>query len=434
MKITNLVVDDTLYLDKGDTFILKKGKNINSNNLINLALEKEPSLIYTNQKLNNKNIKKINIKKYEKEILKNNKINPVIIGITGTNGKTSTSTIIYKTLKDNGKKVMLIGSNGVFYSDKFYKTRNTTISSLSINYLINKFLDNDSYLVIELSSQGYSRVKHLKLDYLIFTNLSNEHLDYHKTMTRYFKAKLRIINLLKDKSKLYVNYDDKYGKIIAKKISLANKYSLNDLTINNINPIELTIKENYIKSNLKGEFNIYNLYSSYLVLKNIIDDKKIIESFQEIVINGRNNEYCFNNKNIIIDYAHTPDSFRNIISFYNKVKMNNLYILFGFGGNKDKKKRKLMLEEAYKFSNNIILCEDNSRNEPFFKIMKSAIKKNYDGLIIIENREKAIKYAINQMEINDYLLILGKGNEEYLLKNNKIIKYSDYEVIKSCFF
>jgi len=427
----NLISDDTYYLDNNDVFIAKKGKNIDLFNLINIAKSKKPKYIITNKKINDIIYIK-NLKKFENKIIKKYKINPRIIGVTGTNGKTSTTTIIYSILKSLNKKVMLIGSNGVYYNKLKLKTRNTTPSRLSILYLINKYLDNDSYLVIELSSQSYDRIKTFKIDYLVFTNLNKEHLDTHKTMTRYFNAKKKIINLLKNKENLFINIDDNYGKKLKKMYTESRGYSLNDLKIINTNPIEFNFNNLVFKSKLSGEFNVYNIYSSYLLINKIINEnEKIINALKDINhIEGRNNIYYYKTNKVIIDYAHTPFSFENIIKHYSNVEHNNLYILFGFGGNKDINKRSEMLEIAYKYSKNIILTEDNNRNESFINIIKSSLKKEKENIVIIQNRKEAIKFIMNKLTDNDILLILGKGNEDYMLKNNKIYPYSDYEEIK----
>ena len=200
----NLISDDTNYLTNEDILILKRGKNYKIDQILKEAKSKNPKLIISNY--HHKDIYYVkNINKYEKKIIKEYNVNPTIIGVTGTNGKTSTSTIIYSVLKKLNKKVMLIGTNGIYFNDFKLPTRNTTPSKLTILYLINKYLDNNSYLIIELSSQSYSRIKSLYIDYLIFTNLSKEHLDTHKTMKRYFKAKIKIINLLKNKENLFIN-------------------------------------------------------------------------------------------------------------------------------------------------------------------------------------------------------------------------------------
>lgn len=428
--MNKLIVDDTFYLSKGDIFLLNKGKNYDIDYLINKAKEKEPSLIISS--LKNKDVKHIkNINKYLNNYLKSLKIHPTIIGVTGSNGKTSTTTIIYKILKSLNKKVMLIGTNGVYVDSLNLKVRNTTISNLSIHYLINKYLDNDSYLIMELSSQGYERVKNIKFDYIIYTNLDNEHLDYHKTMKKYFKAKIKILNLVKNKENLIINKDDYYGKKLIIKYKKASFYSLKDLNIISNNPISFIYKNKEINSLLTSDFNIYNLYSSYLLLNKIlkeefIDKFKIIES-----INGRNNLINYKNNKIIIDYAHTPKSVDNISKFYKSLSPNNLYIILGFGGNKDIKKRSIILDNALKYTNNIIITEDNSRNEEFINIIKTSLQKETNNLIIIQNRKEAIRYGILLLKDNDTLLILGKGNEEYILKNNKMITHSDYkEVIK----
>lgn len=427
----NLISDDTNYLTNEDIFILKRGKNYKIDQILKEAKSKNPKLIISNY--HHKDIYYVkNINKYEKKIIKEYNVNPTIIGVTGTNGKTSTTTIIYSVLKKLNKKVMLIGSNGIYFNDFKLPTRNTTPSKLTILYLINKYLDNNSYLIIELSSQSYSRIKSLHIDYLIFTNLSKEHLDTHKTMKRYFKAKIKIINLLKNKENLFINIDDNYGKKLLKKYKIAQTYSIKDINIISNNPIKFIFNNYKVTSKLSGNFNIYNILSSILVVNKIFTNlESIIESIKDIdVIEGRNNVYNYKNNKIIIDYAHTPYSFENIISHYYHLKFNSIYILFGFGGNKDISKRSEMIQVSLKYSNNIILTEDNSRDEKFINIIKSALKDEYDNLIIIQDRKEAIRYAISKLSDNDCLLILGKGNENYMLKNKEFIEYSDYGEVK----
>ena len=427
----NLISDDTNYLTNEDIFILKRGKNYKIDQILKEAKNKNPKLIISNY--HHKDIYYVkNINKYEKKIIKEYNVNPTIIGVTGTNGKTSTSTIIYSVLKKLNKKVMLIGSNGIYFNDFKLPTRNTTPSKLTILYLINKYLDNNSYLIIELSSQSYSRIKSLDIDYLIFTNLSKEHLDTHKTMKRYFKAKIKIINLLKNKENLFINIDDNYGKKLLKKYKIAQTYSIKDINIISNNPIKFIFNNYKVTSKLSGNFNIYNILSSILVVNKIFTNlESIIELIKDIdVIEGRNNVYNYKNNKIIIDYAHTPYSFENIISHYYHLKFNSIYILFGFGGNKDISKRSEMIQVSLKYSNNIILTEDNSRDEKFINIFNSALKDEYDKLIIIQDRKEAIRYAISKLSDNDCLLILGKGNENYMLKNKEFIEYSDYGEVK----
>ena len=431
--MNDYLIDDTLYLTENDIFILKKGKKENIYNVLNLAKEKNPKKIISNYKIKDNNVSYIkNIKKYENEYLNKTKITPTIIGVTGTNGKTSTTTIIYETLKSLNKKTMLIGTNGIYFNDLHLKTRNTTISKLAINYLINKYLDNNSFLIMELSSQGYKRINNLKFDYIIFTNLSNEHLDYHKTMYNYFNAKKKILKLIKKEQNLFINIDDKYGVKLSKIFKESSKYSLKNIKINSLNPISFYVKDKLINSKLTGEFNIYNLYSSFLILNRILKEDFIYNLNLVNEIKGRNNLINFKNRNIVIDYAHTPNSIHNILDFYSSIKHNKIYVIIGFGGNRDKKKRPLMLNECLKYTNNIIITEDNSRDEKFNDIIKFTLKKIQNNLMIIQNRKEAIHYAVNRLKENDYLLILGKGNEEYIIKNNKKENHNDYEEVYKC--
>ena len=208
---------------------------------------------------------------------------------------------------------MLIGTNGVYFESINLKTRNTTISNLSIHYLINKYLDNDSYLIMELSSQGYERIKNIKFDYIIYTNLDNEHLDYHKTMNNYFKAKIKILNLVKNKKNLIINKDDYYGNKLLKKYKDAIFYSLKDIKILNNNPISFIYNNKEIKTLLTSDFNIYNIYSSYLLLNKILKEEFIDKFLLIKAIKGRNNLIKYKSNKIIIDYAHTPKSVEKTI-------------------------------------------------------------------------------------------------------------------------
>ena len=167
------------------------------------------------------------------------------------------------------------------------------------------------------------------------------------------------------------------------------------------------------------------------MLLNKILKEEFVDKFLLIkAIKGRNNLIKYKSNKIIIDYAHTPKSVDNIVKFYKSLNPSNLYVILGFGGNKDIKKRSIILKNALNYTNNIIITEDNSRNEEFINIIKTTLKEETNNLIIIQNRKEAIRYAISLLKENDTLLILGKGNEEFILKNNKMIKHSDYKEVK----
>ena len=249
-------------------------------------------------------------------------------------------------------------------------------------------------------------------------------------MNKYYKAKLKIIKLIKDYKNLYINMDDKYGEKIIKKYPSCNMYSLDDLKILSNNPISFEVNNRLIESPLFGDFNIYNVYSSYYLLSSLFEKGELVEAIKSInYIDGRNNIYQYKDNKIIIDYAHTPKSIESILSYYYSLKPNNIYVIIGFGGNRDRTKRSLMIESILKYTNNIILTEDNSRYEPFIDIIKSSIIYDINDLVIIRNRKEAIEYAIKKLTGNDYLLILGKGNEEYILKNGKYYSHSDKEEV-----
>lgn len=368
-----------------------------------------------------------------------------IIGITGTNGKT-TSTYILENILENTAR---IGTTGYRILDKEYDSVNTTPESLELIKLIKESVDNKvKYFIMEVSSHALKigRVDMLEFESAIFTNLTQDHLDFHLNMDDYFNSKKHIIDLLKENAILSINKDDKY----CKKIMGDNIYSFSikdkdanlygeilKYTNEGMNILIKYMNKKYeITVKLLGEHNLYNILGVISLLLNIgynidyiLDRIKKIEN-----IPGRF-ESIKNDKNamIIVDYAHTPDGIKNVIKALKNITKNSIISIIGAGGDRDSTKRPLMSKAAALYSDYIILTSDNPRTEEPINILKdleNGLKDiGYDKYIIIENREDAIKKGIELLNDGDSLLIAGKGHENYQIIGTTKYHFDDKEIV-----
>lgn len=375
---------------------------------------------------------------YNKDV--SNKLN--LIGFTGTNGKTSCSTIAYSFFNYIGNKSMLIGSNGIFYLDKKVTINNTTPDILTIyKYLNVAYKLGIKYIFMEVSSIGIDqlRIHGLNFKVLLLTNLKQDHLDYHKSLDNYYNSKLIPFLSLDKGSYAVINTDDENSFKFIKHIkSNILTYGINNYS--NLYGKILEIKEEGskflinsfpFKTNLLGRFNIYNLIcvSSLLEIFKLsyLDYSNFLKDYMGI--DGRMNKYVFDNKNIIIDYAHTYSAVKEVIDYVKGICKNDLYIIIGCGGNREKEKRYMIGKLLNDVPAKIILTTDNPRFEEPIDIIND-IKEYIDkDVIVIINRKEAIIKTLSELNNGDYLLIIGKGSEPYMdIKGIKYI-YSDLGVI-----
>ena len=375
-----------------------------------------------------------------------------IIGVTGTNGKTTTATLIYKILCFGEKKAGFIGTGlieicGNQISDKFYSM---TTPDPEVLYKALKDMQDEGceYVVMEVSSHALElgKVSPIKFEIGLFTNLSPEHMDFHKNINEYFEAKLK---LFKNCKKAIYNVDDKYGKI-AKSLSPCRAIGLGVIEQDAVYATEIKVKDidgstyfyrhkNLIfkaVTNLPGCFNVYN---SLMALCCAIElgispciAKKGLSSIKNI--DGRMEKYQ-TDITVIIDYAHTPQAFENALLSINKDKITrqNTVCIFGCGGERDKTKRSEMGKIAALHSNLIYITEDNSRSEDFYSIVSDiecGIPKS-THYKIIKKREEAIFSAILSAHTGDRIAILGKGREGYIIDNDGKREYSERAVVES---
>lgn len=372
-----------------------------------------------------------------------------LIGVTGTNGKTTVSTLLNDYLSYLGNDVLLIGTNGIFVKDEHFYTDNTTPNILKIYDLIKCSLKKGvKTAIIEASSIGIreARLLHFDFDIIIFTNIGHDHLDYHKNITDYKFSKACFmwdLNNKKDKL-LILNKDDENYSFISslakaniKTYSINNDASYKAININKSlydNRFEIICNNNIykVKTSLVGGFNIYNILAVVSALDflkyNINDFIDFLKIY--ISVNGRMNKICYKNKTIIIDFAHTPSSVLNVLSNIKEFSNNKLCVVIGCGGNRDITKRSEIAEIAVKYADRVIFTSDNPRDEEPDKIINDMVnkldKKNYQ---IIIDRKEAILDALDHSLKDEVIAILGKGSErDQLIKGIKN-PFNDKEVV-----
>ena len=443
------IKSDSRKVKSGDTFIALKGISSNGEDYIKNAIENGASkvIVESDNKYNVETIKVPDTREYLNEYLKENynkyldEIN--IIGITGTNGKTTTSYLIYQMLNRLGMKCAYIGTIG-FYLDKKICSLPNTSPDICDLYDLMMTAYNSGYknIVMEVSSQGLAmgRFDIVKFDYAIFTNLTQDHLDYHGTMENYALAKKKLFDNLKEDGISILNSDDDYYKyyetnntVYYGKTAEDYKIGTYDLGYNTRFNLSIKRKTYEINSKLIGEYNIYNLVSSIALLNEMnIDIGKIVEICSLLSAPpGRMDLVKYNSNLILIDYAHTPDAFKKVYDTVNNIKQGHIITIFGCTGDRDRSKRPIMMNLATSNSNYVIVTSDDLHDEEFDSIVKDMLennnKSNYE---VIMNRGNAIKKGISLLKEKDILLILGKGHEEFIIIKDKRIPFNDKAEVK----
>ncbi|BBA85173.1 UDP-N-acetylmuramyl tripeptide synthase [endosymbiont of Sipalinus gigas] len=429
-------------ISKGASIIISETDDINLHNKINFINNICIVLFY----LLRNNLSEIAGLFYNNPCKKTN-----IICITGTNGKTTITFLTSQLLKLLNKNCSLIGTLGNGKYDNLIKTECTTDSPFDIyKEIYNKVKEKNEFILIEASSHSLyqNRIKNLNIKLAVFTNISHEHLDFHKNMKNYKESKLK---LFKDHNVNFsiINYDNEFGKYLYNLLKdkcyiltyNKNVFKEKVLKIINIkifkeNSIIIFEKDSNIyklDSKFCEIFNINNLLISLLILnffKFPMENTLKLVNFLKLPC-GRLNSTKYNDVEIIVDYAHTPDSFNKVLKSIKNRCINNLWCIFGCGGEKDKKKRKIMAKIVNKYSNFSIITTDNPRNEEINNIVND-IKKGFNksNYKVILDREDAIRYSIKNSYKNDIILILGKGHEDYQIIKNKKIFYSDIHLVK----
>lgn len=382
-----------------------------------------------------------------------------VAGITGTNGKTTITYLLEAIFKKAKYKTGVIGTVNWRHGGTHIQAVNTTPGAYELQRLIREMANSGvKNLVMEVSSHGIEqkRVQDVEFDACIFTNLTHDHLDYHGSFKNYFKAKLKLFTELlpasrKKKRWAVINIDDEYGRKIVRLCDGAMvrllTYGFNrkaDVRVeklaSSMNGNEMMIKTPWgkfeCKSSLKGRFNVLNVLAAVACAGAYgINLNKIKEGIGFLRnVPGRLEEVP-NKKgiSIFVDYAHTPDALKNILSTLREISEGRLITLFGCGGGRDRKKRPLMGREACMLSDMLIVTSDNPRSEKPASIIKDILKGvNGTPCVVEEDRRKAIKRALSSAKKGDVVVIAGKGHEDYQIIGDKKLKFCDREEVLKC--
>ncbi len=436
-------------------FIAKKGNNVDGHLFIDNAINNGAIAVVCSEDVNiPDNIAKIIVEdsiEAEGLIAANFYDHPSeklkVIGITGTNGKTTTATLIYQLLNNLGQKAGLISTITYKYGNVELPSINTTPDAIELNKLMYEmWMNGCSYAVMEVSSHSIVQKRICGINFAggIFTNITHEHLDYHGTFDNYIKAKKTLFDNLPADAFALVNIDDKNGKIMVQNTKAkVFTYGLSRMADfharileNTLQGLHLEINDNDAWFLLLGRFNAYNILAAYGVAIILgFDNQNILSELSKIPpINGRFNVIYYDDIYIIIDYAHTPDALENILSTINEMDINGRIItVFGAGGNRDKTKRPLMGKIASQYSDMVIITSDNPRNEDPSAIIsdiEKGVPANLNPKVFkIEDRADAIKMAINIANKGDIIVIAGKGHETYQEIKGVKNHFDDREVV-----
>ncbi len=374
--------------------------------------------------------------------------NPVrklkLIGVTGTNGKTTVTYLVKHILDECGKKTGLIGTNQNMIGDTVLETGRTTPDSFELQELFFKMVENGvEYVVMEVSSHALclNRVYGCIFEAGAFTNLTQDHLDFHNTMEEYAKAKEKLFEISKT---AVINTDDVYGKDMAQNckcelVTYGTKEAL--LCAENIvlsqSSVSFTLGGEEFLLKIPGAFSVYNALCAIGICKSIgIDQNSIKKALSTALgVKGRAEVVDIGKRNytVMIDYAHTPDGIENILKTAKGFAKGRVVILFGCGGDRDNTKRAIMGSIAGSLADFSIITSDNPRTEnptSIIAMIEDGIKKTSGEYVVIENRFEAIKYALENAKEGDVIVLAGKGHETYQILNTGTIHFDEREVIR----
>lgn len=370
-----------------------------------------------------------------------------VVGVTGTKGKTTTTYMIKSILEHAGKKVGLIGTIANYVGDKCYESERTSPESLDLQRMFREMVNNKcDVAVMEVSSHSLAldRVWGIDFDIGVFTNLTQDHLDFHKTFDNYLAAKAKLFTMCKEG---FVNCDDMYSKklmdmatcpittygidnnpfVSARDIIITNSYS--DFKM----PFNKVIQR--IKVDIPGRFTVYNALAAICVSIRLgagVED--VLAGLENVKVPGRSEVVpTTRNFTVIVDYAHTPDSLENILKASRVYTKGKIICVFGCGGDRDTAKRPMMGEIAGKLAGYTVITSDNPRSEKPEEIIRQieeGMKKTNGKYKVIVDRKKAIEHALRKAEKGDLILIAGKGHETYQEINGEKHHFDDREVVR----
>lgn len=460
-EITGVNIDSRL-IEKGHLFFAVKGTQTDGHNYINKAIELGAVAIVLQDmpKELSADITYIRVKETQQvtgEIATRFYGNPSsrlkLVGVTGTNGKTTTCTVLYNMFLRMGYKTGLLSTVCNYINRKEYPTAHTTPDPITLNRMLSRMADEGcEYVFMEVSSHSITqnRIGGLTFAGGVFTNITRDHLDYHKTFENYLAAKKLFFDNLPEKAFAITNVDDKNGMVMVQNTKASIKtYSTQQQADFRARIIESHFEGMYLDINGKevgvhfiGKFNVYNLLAVYgvAVMLGKTPDEVLVAMSEMKPVSGRfeaitSPEGC----TAIVDYAHTPDALDNVLRAIHGVLegRGRVITVCGAGGNRDKGKRPLMAQEAVRQSDKVIITSDNPRFEDPESIINDMLtglsEEDMRKVITVTDRRSAIKTACMMAEKGDVILVAGKGHETYQEVEGVKHHFDDHEEVRKCF-
>lgn len=454
------VAFDSRHVSKGYLFVAIKGFKSDGHDYIEEAIKRGAIAVILESDVDIKEndvtiIKLLNSRDILSKVSANFYEHPSksmdMIGVTGTNGKTTITYLIKSIFENSGKKMGIVGTMGSIIDGVHIKTDNTTPESTIIQKILRDMVNmNVESCAMEASSHSLDlkRVEDCNFDVGIFTNLSREHLDYHETLDNYFEAKLKLFFMTKESN--IINIDDRYGAEIVNRVShlktpiitygIVEKADIFATNINyHLEGVDFTLNtpkgKTDIHLNIPGEFSVYNALAAascgYVYDINLETIKAGLEAVEGV--KGRF-ELVPTNRDftVIIDFAHTPDGLEKVLTTIEQFAEGRVVALFGAGGNRDKTKRPVMGETVGKHADFLIVTSDNPRNEDPVSIIEDVVegvKKVNDNYVSIVDRREAIRYALENAEPKDIILLAGKGHETYTIIKDEVLPFDERQII-----
>jgi UDP-N-acetylmuramoyl-L-alanyl-D-glutamate--2,6-diaminopimelate ligase len=461
MEINNIVFDSR-KVEKGTVFVAQKGATVDGHLFINKAIELGAIAVICEDLLEDKKqgVTYVQVPCVNSALaimaanFYNNPSKKIpLVGVTGTNGKTTITSLLYQLFKKAGYKVGLLSTVKIMVDEIEFKATHTTPDSLTINYYLDKMIEAGvDYCFMEVSSHGIHQKRTAGLTFFggVFTNLSHDHLDYHETFSAYRDVKKSFFDSLPKSAFALTNIDDKNGHFMLQNTRAKKKtYALTTIADYKAKVLEkqfsgslLKINEIEVWTKLIGQFNASNLVAIFAVAELLgIEKLEILTTISQLEnVSGRF-ESIISDDGItaIVDYAHTPDALKNVLETINDIRKGSekLIAVVGCGGDRDKAKRPKMAHIASQLSDQSILTSDNPRTEnpqTIIDEMEMGItSENYKKTLSILDRRQAIKTACKFSERGDIILIAGKGHENYQEINGVRSHFNDLEEVKNCF-
>ena len=460
--VVNAVHFDSRKVSKNDLFVAQKGVTVDGHLFISKAIKLGAKVVVCESFPEDLDKSVTYVKVLDSNvalaIISSNYFNNPsskfkLIGVTGTNGKTTIATLLYQLFKNAGFKVGLLSTVKILVNDKEYKTSHTTPDSITINSYLNQMIDAGvEYCFMEVSSHGIhqKRTHGLHFEGGIFTNLSHDHLDYHTSFAEYRDVKKAFFDTLPKSAFALTNIDDKNGSVMLQNTKASKKtYALKTLadykgkvlekrmsgTLMTVNTVEIWTK-------LIGSFNAYNILAIAATAELCgLDKMEVLRLISELESVSGRFQYRVSKTGItaIVDYAHTPDALKNVLETIVDIKSGKEKVItvVGCGGDRDKTKRPKMAMIASQLSTQAIFTSDNPRTENAQTIIDEmevgVSQENISKTLSVVDRKQAIKTACKLSEIGDIILVAGKGHEDYQEINGERFHFDDLEVVTECF-